>query len=168
MSLTTGLIILQFKSINSFAYLYYFELKNPIEAEEMSEEMNQIIYHYVIPFFTNKVFAKNSIKREMLKIGTVKVVKIPNFNCDFLNISCDQNYLKSINDNAFTKRLLLTVTAHLVVCIEFWKEKYYDNNLRPDENIKWCSWSEENKFLDKILNIILYIVLNRQLYVKAN
>ena len=143
--------------------LYYFELfpyqtgkSNPQNKYTLSKEMKRIIYDFIMPFFLKVVFPRNSIKLQMLH--SVVISCIPNFRKEFLN----NRQLLNINQQNYEIYLLLTISAHLIACIELGKEKSHENNLKPVENNLWCQW-DNMKFLDKVSNIILYIVLNKTL-----
>ena len=151
-----GIVILQFKSTNEYAIPYYFDLLNT----EESPILNNIIDNFIIPFFKNKVFKSNKNKMKMLN-GSDNVLekkRIPNFSAEFIN---DMNV--DVKSPLFHHQILNTIAAHLMVSLELCPNRSLEMNLKPVENQLWCSFRDESQFLDKILNTVMFVVLNLKL-----
>lgn len=150
-----GIAILQFKSINAYAVISSFDLlyKNIDNHIHHESPVENIIDNFIIPFFKNNIFKSNKVKVEMMN-GLVKK-NIPNFS---------SMILEELHQTVpgYNKKILITIAAHLIVCLELCPFRSLEGNLYPVDNSQWFN----SLLFEKMVTIVMYVVLNLTLLIK--
>jgi hypothetical protein len=62
----------------------------------------------------------------------------------------------------YNKKILITIAAHLIVCLELCPVRSCEGNLNPIDNSQWFN----TLFFEKMVTIVMSVVLNLTIWIK--